>query len=664
MRLRIWVAALLMVFAVICILAATEGSSKAAAQPPLGPSAQSTAVPTRTKTVDIKVTQFTWQLISIQDKKVVCEVVIEHDGTPDFYEALSYCPIETLQTEIDLVPTSRTTETPQPTPSIIDETILYKYFSWKYKNSFQVTRKVSVPLLDMIVNVSAPPGEVTDPYVILTAYEPAVDYKIIGIRGIINSNVNFTCDSDHCKLPIQSDSFIEVWAVSSLGDESKHLTATVRVNGKSGAYTLTVTIENPLAANADACSTMWGLPQPRTTSWAALPFLPQELNTSESLDLLTGKLIKVGLVKAGNCPGGGLFSYGSPNGCGMETARPEVTQWQNQFDPVIWLSARSAGIPAKLLKTLIKIETQFWPATGTNTLYEFGLGQLNYLGLDTALRWDPELFNQMCNSTLYNCAGGYAALPPAIQAQLKGAMMNLVDSSCSNCTGGINLANAQQAIPMLAQSLRANCKQTQYIIENESFRPISYDDMWRYTLVSYHSGYQCLDDAVSQTRQNQEEFDWDHVSSHLTCNGAKDYVNNFWQDLMGFTPVVSPEQVGQSLGVPVIATQTPNPLLQPSLSTATLHILVYLDKNNDGKPEPDEMVNGLTASITFSDGTSISQVISNGESNIPLSSHQVGSHLTISIKTLFYFYETQIPASGEIPVTIRLTQPVLPPVLP
>ncbi|HMD89798.1 MAG TPA: hypothetical protein VKF38_11605, partial [Anaerolineaceae bacterium] len=158
MRLRILIAAAIIVLAIMCILAVSEVSPKAMAQPPFGPLAQSTAVPTRTKTVEVKVTQFTWQLISIHDKKVVCEVVIEHDGTPDFYEALSYCPIETIQAEINLVPTPKPTMTPQPTPSSFDETILYEYFYWKYKNSFQVTRKVTVPLLDMIVNIVAPQG--------------------------------------------------------------------------------------------------------------------------------------------------------------------------------------------------------------------------------------------------------------------------------------------------------------------------------------------------------------------------------------------------------------------------------------------------------------------------------------------------------------------------
>jgi hypothetical protein len=664
MKRRRRIAAGLIVIAGISILAAFKVVTQASAQPMTGYSAQTAPVHPRTKTVEIKVTQFTWQLISRQNKKVKCEVIVEHDGSPNFNEAMNYCPIEALQAEIALAPTPKVSATPEAIPMGIDESMLYQYFLWRYKNSFQITRKVSVPLMDMIVNISAPAGKVAAPYVILSAYEPASDYKIVGLRGIINTKINFTCATDHCKVPIVSDSYIEFWAFSSFGDESKHVTATGRVGGRSGAYTVTVTVESSLVSSSDTCATMWGLPQPRTTSWAALPYLPQELNTAQSLDILTGELISVGIVKAKNCPGAGLFPYGSPNGCGMDTARTAVTKWQNQFDPVIWLSARSAGIPARLLKTLIKMETQFWPGTGANTLYEFGLGQLNYLGLDTALRWDSQLFNQLCNNTIYNCVQGYAGMPPDIQSQLKGALMNLVDSSCANCAGGINLAIAQQSIPMLGQALRANCNQTQYIIRNQGFIPVSYDDMWHYTLVSYHSGYQCLSDAVAATHSNQQELNWKNVSSHLLCNGAKDYVDNFWQELMGFTSVVSPEQVGESFGTPVMATQTPIPFPTPIMSKSTLNVLIYLDKNSDGRPELDEMVDGLSAVITFSDGKAITQVISNGKATMDLSSHQVGSHMTVSINNLFYFYEASIPANGNIPITIRLTQPDLPSALP
>lgn len=664
MRLRSWVAAMGAVLASVIIFAAIEGSPQAFAQAPVGSSAQPTANPARAKLVEVRVNQFSWQLLSRFDKSVVCEVVIEHDGTPNFYEALNYCSPETLKSEIDRLPTVRPGLTPRPIPPGIDENVLYQYFSWKFKESFQVTRKVIVPIPEMIVNISVPNGSVDQPYVIVSAYEPAVDNKILGLRGTINTLLTFSCATDHCKVPVQSDSTIELWAYSSFGDESKHVNATVRISGQRGAYTLTLSAQRPLTAYIDACSIVWGLPQPESISWAAMPDLPQELNTAQTLHYLTAKLITVGIVSAKDCPGDGLFSDGSPNGCGMDTARPTVNQWQNQFDPVIWLSARSSGIPARLLKTLIKVETQFWPGTGDNTLAEYGLTQLNYLGVDTALRWDSELFKQVCNNSLYDCSRGYAGLPPDVQTQLKGALMNLVNSSCVNCPGGINLASAQQSIPMLAQALRANCKQTQYILGDQALKPANYDDMWHFTLVSYHSGYQCLYDALATTQKGLQNLDWLHVSANLKCKDAKSYVDNFWDELTGFTPVISPAQANVTFSLPVMTTPTPVPSPTPYMSKANLHIQVYLDKNGDGKPAVDEMVDGLIALITYSDGPAVTQVVNQGDVSIALSSHRVGAHVTVSIKNLFFFFETSIPASGEVPVTVRLTQPVLPPALP
>lgn len=618
----------------------------------------------RAKIIEVQVTQFTWQLIARYSKKVVCEVTVEHDGTPNFNEMLNYCSLDTIKTEINSAPNLGTSLTPQPTPPGIDEAVIARFFIWKYKESFQVTRQVSVPLPDMFVNVSAPAGPVAQPFVYVSAYEPAVDYKIIGIRGTINSIITFTCSSDQCKLPILQDSSMEFWAISSFGDESKHVFATIRINGQPGAYIMDVKTQRPLTTFTDACAEDWGLPQSATSPWASFPDVPQQLNTAQTLYYLTGKLISVGIVDASGCPGAGFLADGSPNGCGMDTAHPMMVQWQNQFDPVIWVSSRESGIPARLLKTLIQVESQYWPGTGDNTLAEYGLTQLNYLGLDTALRWDPQLFKQLCNNTIYDCNKGYASMPPDLQAQAKGALLNLIDSACVNCPGGINLTSASQSIPMLSQALRANCAQTKYILDDQTLKSDSYDDMWRFTLVSYHSGYQCLYDALALTKKFLEPVDWLHVSSHLNCKNAASYVNDFWNSLAGFTPVIAPQEASQSMSVPVMTTPTPIPSPTPYISKAQLHILIYMDNNNDHQPQPDEMVDGMAVTVTFSDGPSLTQTVTGGQAFIDLSNHLVGTRITVSIKNLFLFYEYSIPATGEIPVTIRLVPPVLPPALP
>lgn len=670
MRLRVWGSAAVIFITFFGFLLikgpATEAASANSAPAVLtGLSAAKVPEPlARAKVIDVQVTQFTWQLISRNTKRLICEVTVEHDGVPNFNEMLSYCSLDTIKSEISIAPSYGTSLTPQPTPPGIDDTVIARFFVWKYKESFQVSRQVSVPLPDMFVNVSAPDGPVAQPYVFVSAYEPAVDYKIIGIRGTINSIISFTCPTDQCKLPIQSDSSLEMWAISSFGDESPHVFATIRVNGQSGAYTMVVNTQRPLTTFTDSCSDDWGIPQNATSPWASFPDIPQQLNTAETLYVLAGKLIQVGIIDASSCPGAGFLSDGSLNGCAIDKARPTVIQWQNQFDPVIWESSRDSGIPARLLKTLIQVESQFWPGTGENNLAEYGLTQLNYLGLDTALRWDPQLFKQLCNNTVYDCNKGYASMPPDLQAQAKGALLNLIDSACVSCPGGINLSNASQSIPMVSQALRANCAQTKYILDDQTLSSDSYDDMWRFTLVSYHSGYQCLYDALAQSKKFLEPIDWLHVSSHLNCKGAAAYVNDLWNSLEGFTAVVEPQEASQSMGVPVMTTPTPVPSPTPDLSGATLHVLIYMDNNNDNQPQPDEMVDGMVVTVTFSDGPALTQTVQGGQAVIDLSNHLVGTRITVSIKNLFLFYEYSIPATGEIPVTIRLAPPVLPPALP
>jgi hypothetical protein len=188
--------------------------------------------------------------------------------------------------------------------------------------------------------------------------------------------------------------------------------------------------------------------------------------------------------------------------------------------------------------------------------------------------------------------------------------------------------------------------------------------MWHFTLVSYHSGYQCLYDALATTKKGLQNIDWLHVSANLQCKDASSYVDNFWNELTGFTQVISSDQQNVSLSVPVMTTPTPIPSPTPFMSRSQLHIQVYLDKNGDGKPEPGEMVDGLSAVITFSDAPTVTQPVNQGDAVIDLSSHLVGARITVSIKSLFFFYESSIPASGEVPVTVRLTQPILPPALP
>jgi hypothetical protein len=114
------------------------------------------------------------------------------------------------------------------------------------------------------------------------------------------------------------------------------------------------------------------------------------LLTSEDLTWLAGQLIWNGHVRP-QCENAGV----NPNTmiatpCGMAAARDQVVKWQNQFDQDIYDAALANNVPAKLLKRMIRMESQFWPfytaPTGEN-----GVMQITDNGLDTLLRFDNRI---------------------------------------------------------------------------------------------------------------------------------------------------------------------------------------------------------------------------------------------------------------------------------
>ena len=76
-----------------------------------------------------------------------------------------------------------------------------------------------------------------------------------------------------------------------------------------------------------------------------------------------------------------------------------------------------------------------------------------------------------------------AGCPSWVQATLRGGLMRLMNSECATCANGIDLAHAQESIPILARTLRSNCRQVKYIMDTQGLKA-SYEDMWKLTLVS------------------------------------------------------------------------------------------------------------------------------------------------------------------------------------
>lgn len=628
----------------------------------------------RYKTIHIRVTEYVWSLVSNQTGQVVCQIIVDHPNRPTYDETLQVCgsqifPQAPTPTPYGTPAAPTSTPSPATTPEATAKPFdLAEYFmgvAFRFENTQEIDRTVKVPLPEIITNLTVPPGQTSNFYVVAAAYEPIYGERITAITGTVNGNA-FTCQAARCLIPISTDSTVEFWAVSSFGDESRHSQATLRLNTSDHTTTLELSSLIPLAFFQDACAISWGTPLANLPTWASFPPSPDELNTMKPYQYLAGQLLYTGQVKAPECPGGGLISGTGPNACGLEKTTQAVIDWQNQFDVDIWSASRTVGIPPRLIKTMIEQESQFWPANSRRALYEYGLGQISPSGADTALRWDPDLFNSVCNGLLYDCSKVYSQLPTWLQATVSGGLMNSLNTECPTCPTGFDLEKVHNSIPVLARTVRANCYQTKYLMSQRAGKP-TYEDLWKFTFVLYHSGYDCLARAIDITLYNDQPVDWEHVSANLgDCPGAQEYVNNFWTSLTNFDKY---RLIKTQTPVPAVfasppASGTQAPTATPALAKSRLHVLVYVDANQNNIPDSGEYVNGVHVQVSFPDGHIVNGNTVNGTVNVDLTGRPIDEELLVSLPELYRSQLVNVTSSGEVLATFRLEQPVVPPVLP
>lgn len=629
----------------------------------------------RFKTVEIRVTQYIWELVSNVDGRMICQVIVEHPNQPTNTEAIQICGDQIFPPEETPTPIGATAATPTPggspapTPTPFDLADFFRSVSWRFITSREFSREVQVPVPEMVTNISIPQGQQGAAlYVILTAYEPVYGERITSISGTLNG-LSFTCPSNRCHVPITTDSSLVFWATSSVGDESRRVEATLRVNRVDNANRLVIESLVPITYFQDSCANIWGATLADLPAWAGFPNSPADLNTMKPYQYLAGQLLSAGLVDASDCPGGGLWAGGGPNSCGLERAAGKVIAWQNQYDTSIWEAGRSVGIPPTLIKALIEQESQFWPGNSRIALYEFGLGQLSQAGLDVALRWDNDLFASACNGLLYDCSKVYGRMTSWEQATVRGGLLTSLDAECPTCSNGIDMAAAYDSIPVFARTLRANCRQVQYLMDTREIADATYEDMWKFTFLSYHSGYNCLADALVFAEYNLLDINWENVSGFLSCESGRVYVDNVWKALDEFdtyrvktSEPAQPETVATFAPTPAVPTPTLTPT--PVLAMSKLRVMVYVDINSNSYPDAGERTDGVRVVLTFPDGSSQTASTVNGEALFSLAGRVVGEDLLVSLPELYRTEKVRVIRDGEIPVVFRLEQPVVPPALP
>jgi hypothetical protein len=633
----------------------------------------------RTKPVEISYIAYTWQLLDNSNNHLLCKIVIDHDGFPTEAETIIACPdliypqnptpglispTKTVQPG-KKTPTPEPTSTIVPTPSPVEYADLLQTKHWVLLSSWTIYRTEKIPIPEIYVTIDGPSGPVDQPYITISAVEPVPGYEITGIHGLLG-DIPFECPVAVCDLEFNRDSQITYWATSSFGDESKKISITGRISQDSKGYYVSISNLMPITQYSDSCSKKWGskLDSP-IANWAILPQSPADLYTQANLHLLAGQLINHGIVNAKACPGNGLINVGIPNACGIDAVRPTMISWQNQFDPAIWEASRQLEIPAWLIKSVIELESQFWPANTRYSFVEYGLGQVNLYGAESALHWDPDLGAMVCSDLVYDCNRNYISLDPQTKLTFQGGLIRMLNAECPNCPYGIDLDLANQSISPLARIIRSQCNQTAHILSTQK-KTMDYDDLWRLSMVGYHSGYQCQDYAVKNITERNEPLDWSHLASYLEedCPGSVAYVDNLFNLI--YTNSQLPRQKRPAVPIPhykAIVQKKPPSNPHP-LVNGVLKVIVYIDYDQNNKIDEDEMIDRLKVEVTFADQTTISDFTANGEVTIKYINQAVGSQVRVALPLVYQEMSFNIPADEITTLIFHLVPPNLPSDLP
>jgi hypothetical protein len=502
--------------------------------------------PDRYKVTLVQYTSYEWYMATFKGNHLLCKIVVDYEGTPSLNDVYLDCGKELTDAWVA-----------QPPCVKVDRPNQCKGYYIFLANSHPAEKEAAVELpaptvwLDVVdcLAVSSLSTSVCEyiPKMKLTALEPLADYAITSVEGRLNGK-SFSCEGDTCILDLEPTNedgvLLEFWAYSNYGDSSKKFTAQVRVtqadlgNPDTPSWFVDVRSSQWKGVETASCADTWQIfpPVGGPPAWLSTPDQASELSSNIPYNYLAANLIRQGAVDVSGCLDGGLSPDGlSASACGLTAAQGAVIEWQNRFDSLILEIANATDVPAQMLKNLFARESQFWPGIvlpGSDT----GLGQITDQGADTTFLWNPSFYNSFCPLVLSNeaCVGGYMKLEKEQQELLRYALVNSVNATCADCPLGIDLDRADFSVKVFAHTLMANCQQASQVVWNYSGKQmpgqldITYEDMWKFTLVNYNAGGGCLADAIQQSYDSGEDLTWANVSPHLApaCRAAYNYVED------------------------------------------------------------------------------------------------------------------------------------------
>ncbi|HNA90479.1 MAG TPA: hypothetical protein PK414_14050 [Anaerolineales bacterium] len=545
MQKRHWKTHLLLLLIAILNMAFNSGAANASTSD-LAPAAETNPPPgpDRFSIIVVEYISYEWNLLTWQDKKLICTLTVDHDGMP--------LPGEVYRDCGTIIYNNWITQPPCQLSNVSNCEGYYAVLIGSEPKEKEISMQlpaasawISLEDCEPVFSTSTNICE-TKPTLVFKGQEPLPNETITRIEGTYGG-ADFSCDqTDTCKfhIPETGDEGVDVqfWAYSSYGDSSLVYDARVRVKqvdegDPDQLYWYVDVLSSQWQGGASAtCAETWGAfpPVGGAPEWLSTPTESQQLSSDIPYTYLAANLILQGAVDASSCPDGGLSPGNVANQCGLEKSRDAVREWQNQFDGLILSTAMETSVPARLLKNLFARESQFWPGI-FQAAGDIGLGQLTENGADTTLFWNTSFYYQFCPLVMDSetCGAGYANLDEELQLELRRALVGSVNAACENCPLGLDLTQADFSIDVFAHTMIANCEQTAQVVYNYTLQSpgevASYEDLWKFTLVNYNAGGGCLAEAISGAMGVGElPLTWDSVSPYLSgaCSSAVDYVND------------------------------------------------------------------------------------------------------------------------------------------
>lgn len=496
--------------------------------------------PRRLELIKITYTEYQWWLVHWQDNSLACEIIVDHDGEPTGTEIYYQCGDKIHKMWANSAGCS----------SLNGNCLgMYLYLAdfVKREKEIQVdlpTPNVWVNLKDCI-KVRNPEMCADLPTLEIKAEEPLPNERITRIQGLLNG-VPFICYGNICDLTLRETGEngipLEFWANSSYGDSTTHFKGRIRISEgmdeltQTSGWLVDIVSEMTDLNTLKGCAQIWQVFPPLGTGpeWLSSPSHPYLLETDEPYTYLAGQLIFRGYIDTSECENYGLMANGYASPCGMEKARSTVRLWQNTFDTYLIQASRDTGIPAELLKRIFAKESQFWPETNKLMYYEYGPGHINELGADTVLLWNHEFYDQFCPLVLEAsiCSPGYAMLDEWHQIMLRGALLSEMELDLPLKGEVIDPEQALTSVSLFSETLLGNCSQVRQMITYQIDRipgeVLSYEDLWKMTLVNYHGGSGCLSNAIIDVTKADKVLSWTTVSDALeyVCPYVLDYVSD------------------------------------------------------------------------------------------------------------------------------------------